>query len=581
MYYPTLYEIKTSRNTTDVMRGFHNSFHLADGEFYDMRNLSSDSFPILSPRAKRGTVKPPSNYLGLIGKDELCIVDGSNLLVGDAQIDVGLSVVAESCPKKLVSLGSYVIILPDKKYVNTADLSDYGDIEATFTSTSQVNFSMCRADGTSYGNYIANASPPLSADNTSYWLDTSVEPHVLKQYSETAFSWIPITTTYIKIYATGIGKQFEKYDGVTISGVTAHGYESLNNTMVIWEKADDYIVVMGVAETISIQDTPITVKREMPNLDFVVESQNRLWGCRYGTALNGEIVNEIYASKLGDFKNWHCFMGISTDSYAVTVGTDGPFTGAATHLGYPLFFKEDHLHKIYGNYPANYQIQTTACSGVQKGSHDSLAVLNSVLFYKAKTGVCAYDGSLPVEVSEALGEEQYYNAVAGTYNNKYYISMADKDGLYHLFVYDTQRGLWHKEDNTRALAFCTFDGDALYIDADTGKIMSVSGRGTIEEDTIKWSAETGPIGLAMPDKKYLSRMSIRISLNVGTRVFVYAQYDSFGAWEPLFQITGKHLKTVSIPIRPKRCDHFRLRIVGEGDAKIYSITKNFEQGSEE
>ena len=37
----------------------------------------------------------------------------------------------------------------------------------------------------------------------------------------------------------------------------------------------------------------------MPNMDFVIESENRLWGCRYGIANNGEVVNEIFA-KMGD-----------------------------------------------------------------------------------------------------------------------------------------------------------------------------------------------------------------------------------------------------------------------------------------
>ena len=57
------------------------------------------------------------------------------------------------------------------------------------------------------------------------------------------------------------------------------------------------------------------------------------------------MVNELYACKLGDFKNWNCFLGISTDSYVASVGTDGPWTGAVTYLGNPIFFKETCLHK--------------------------------------------------------------------------------------------------------------------------------------------------------------------------------------------------------------------------------------------
>ena len=231
--------------------------------------------------------------------------------------------------------------------------------------------------------------------------------------------WVQVATTYIKISAAGIGKAFQQYDGVTISGVQDEKLKSLNGTMVIWDKGDDYIVVIGILDAVTSQSVPLTVERRMPNMDFVIESENRLWGCRYGEALNGEFDNEIYACKLGDFRNWNCFMSLSTDSYTASCGTDGQFTGAITHLGYPLFFKENCVHKVYGNYPANYQIQTTTCRGVQKGCHKSLAIVNETLFYKSRSAVCAYDGSLPSEISSALGDVVYGNAVAGVIGNKY------------------------------------------------------------------------------------------------------------------------------------------------------------------
>jgi hypothetical protein len=93
-------------------------------------------------------------------------------------------------------------------------------------------------------------------------------------------------------------------------------------------------------------------------------------------------------------------------------------------------------------------------------------------------------------------------------------------------------------------------------------------------------AETGVIGMYTPNKKYISRMNIGVSLNTGSKIYIYAEYDSCGAWELISNISSTSLRSFSIPIRPKRCDHFRLRIVGEGDGKIYSIVKTLEQGSD-
>jgi hypothetical protein len=316
-------------------------------------------------------------------------------------------------------------------------------------------------------------------------------------------------------------------------------------------------------------------------MDFIIESGNRLWGCRYGIQ-GDKIVNEIYASKLGDFKNWNCFMGISTDSYAASVGTDGQFTGAITHLGYPLFFKENCIHKVYGNYPANYQIQTTACRGVQKGCERSLAIVNETLYYKARSGICAYDGSLPMEMSSARGDISYSNAVAGSLGNKYYISMCDDEERYHLFVYDTLKGMWHREDDTQALEFCNCRGDLYYIDHADKQIKTIKGTQGVKEDKpIKWEAVTGIIGTDSPDKKYISRMDVRMKLDVGARVSFYVEYDSSGVYEYLFTMTGKNLQSFPVPIRPRRSDHLRLKIVGVGEAKIFSICKTIEWGSDQ
>ena len=50
----------------------------------------------------------------------------------------------------------------------------------------------------------------------------------------------------------------------------------------------------------------------------------------------------------------------------MTVGSDGPFTGAATCMGYALFFKENTLHKLYGSKPSDFQLTSLRCRGVAK-----------------------------------------------------------------------------------------------------------------------------------------------------------------------------------------------------------------------
>jgi hypothetical protein len=582
-YYPELRELPATREMIDVFRGYNHNLRIGDGEFYDMKNLSSVNYPVLSPRPKRGVYASPAALGGMIGKDTLCYVDGSDFVINEKRIKMRLS--AEGIPKTLISMGAYVIIMPDKKYINTSEPSDFGSIEAVFTTYEPVEFLLCTLEGADI-EYVVATTPQqlqnfIQFGTHEYVIDATKTPPVLKQWSTSTKNLESVATTYIKIKSAGIGSLFEVYDGVKIDGIENEALADLNSVSPIWAKGDDYIVVTGVPTVVTTQEAPITLTRQMPTMDFIIEAENRLWGCRYGQALNGEMVNEIYASKLGDFKNWNSFMGVSTDSYAVTVGTDGPFTGAIAFRGAPLFFKENCMHKVLGNYPANYQVLTTACRGVQSGCSRSLAIVNEDLFYKSRTAVCAYDGSLPYEISAPLGEIAYSKATAGALGNKYYISMSDTSGEYHLFVYDTLKGMWHREDNTQALDFCNYRGDLYYIDAETRQIKSVLGSGTPDKVPVKWMAETGIIGTDSPDKKYISRLDVRMYLDMGARAFFYIQYDSCGSWEHIYTAKGEdHLRSFAVPIRPKRCDHLRLRIEGEGNANIYSICKTIEQGSD-
>ena len=609
MKYPKLRVLESSRQMVDTFKGYNHNLRIGDGEFFDMKNMTSDHYPVLSPRGKRGVYASPDSPTGLIAKDALCYVDGSKFVINEYEVDMRLN----DEPKQLISMGAYVIIMPDKKYINTQDHTDFGNIEAFYPGiegkTVIASYEMCKIDGTAYTGAIKSESPPEGAEgadgpaNMQLWIDTSATPHKLMQYSTTSATWVQIPSTYIKISAPNIAANFSQYDAVKISGfpnktempemddmVAAQFADLEGVTFPLWEAyhdpgndervegTNDHIVIVGLLDEAVTYETKLRIERTMPELDFIVEAGNRLFGCRYGLAANGEVVNEIYASKLGDFRNWNCQMSISTDSWVAGVGTDGQFTGAITHMGYPLFFKENYVHKVYGNYPANFQIQTTACRGVQKDCHKSMAIVNETLFYKSRSGVCAYDGSLPTEVSYALGNEAYGEAVGGAHGNKYYISMKDVSGFYNLFVYDMAKGMWHKEDDLQVDCFCSCRGELYAISG--GKIITMLGSGTKDTEDVEWMVQTGEIGITSPDMKYISRLTLRMAMDIGAEVTIYAQYDFNEEWESQCVLTSTNLRSFSIPIRPKRCDYMKLRIEGVGAVKIYSITKTIEQGSD-
>lgn len=567
MQIPTLKQGNVSRENVTSFGGYHAGARIAEGEFAAMKNCTGDQFPLIATRRKRGIHASPARCNGLLAKDSLCWVDGSKFVMNGYETELHLT----DSPKQLVSMGAYVIIFPDKKYINTADLSDSGNLEAEFTSAGTVKFTPVNGDGKPLIPAYTQPEEPEKPENGALWLDTSGAGALL-QWSAGTGMWVSVDNTLVRISCPGMGVPFCPGDGVQLTGVPA----GVETSGVIADCGRDYVTVPGLLERETSLDTPVTVGRYLPLMDMVLECGNRLWGCRYGLNRAGAVVNEIYASKLGDFRNWNCFQGVSTDSYCVSLGNDGPFTGAVQHLGYPVFFREDCIHRLYGSTPATFRLQTTPCPGVQQGCSWSLARVGQMLYYKSPTGVCAYDGAVPVTVSQKLGVMPCTRAAAGALGDKYYLCIQEEETTGQLWVYDTARGLWHREDDTRVRFFCTCRDDLFFANG-AGQIISVMGRGQPEEE-ISWMLETGMLGTLTPDSKTLTRLNLRLELEQQATVWV--QYDGDDFWTPVATVYGSAGQCFNLPVAVRRCDRLRLRLEGTGFMRLSCITKTMERGSE-
>lgn len=598
MLFPRLIETATYRDMTTVFGGYNHQISCSEGQFFDMKNMTSNYFPVLSPRQNRGIVKTLVNPQGILDKEDLWWIDNKTLYKNGEAITLEGVQFTNEAPKTLAKMGAYIIVMPDKIWCNTNSKdSNYecGYMESiiSFDENTTISFSICEANGKVIEWHDADYYKTNEPKDGDYMMSVNSDGKPsLKVYSGTTSIWMTVSSTYVQINAEGIGKAFEKEDGIKIT--TNLIVESLDNIFVndegeglystntyIVDKTDNSITIPGIynAKYNIFEGMTLLVERKVPDMAYITECNNRLWGC----SKDG---HEIYCCKLGDVKNWNCFRGVSTDSWAATIGSDGKFTGAITYLGYPMFFKEDCIIKVAVSATGGHQTKETMCRGVQNGSQNSLAILNEVLYYKATNGICGYNGSLPYSISDELGDVKYYDAIAGTNGDKYYVSMRDNKDVYSLFVYDSKNGIWCKEDNTKALAFCKHKDDLYYIDGKDNTMKSVGGTLLYDvpekatENKFNWFVESGAIGYSSPDNKYVERITLRITLEFGTNVDFFLQYDSCGEWEHKFNMSGTGTKTFSVPVIPKRCDHFKFKITGNGACKIHSITKTIEEGSE-
>ena len=87
MQFPTLQAIPELRQTVDTFLGYHRGSRIGLGEFADMKNLSGRNYPALSPRKKRGILLKGEALGGMIAKDSLCYIDGSDFVMGSYHVD--------------------------------------------------------------------------------------------------------------------------------------------------------------------------------------------------------------------------------------------------------------------------------------------------------------------------------------------------------------------------------------------------------------------------------------------------------------------------------------------------------------
>lgn len=555
------------RVTVNRFLGYDARQRLSPGAFAGMENLTAKHYPALAVREKRKTIAALDKPNGLCAKDCLIWVDGGTLYINGHAVELTLT----DGEKQLVSMGAYLLIWPDKKYVNTQDLSDRGSLENTRQTTGTVTFTLCSGDGTGYEDYTTGAAAPDNAAAGALWLDTG--SMALLRYD--GVMWQAVEDAAMKLSAAGIGLGFSAGDGVTLSGCTG---AAVDGTWTLVQCEDDSIVIAAVAAVEGAQTAAVTVRRYVPDMDFVVECGNRLWGCKYGI-VDGKSVNAVYGSALGDFRNWNRFAGLSTDSYAADRGSDGVFTGAAAYLGTVLFFKENSMERLYVSAAGAHQITSLQCPGVKRGSSRSLAVVDGVLYFHGVGGVYAFDGSMPQPVSAAFGEVRYESAVAGAVEGQYWLS-ARQNGENHLLVYDTGCKLWHRQDGLRVRQFAV-SGGVLYGMTGSG-IVAMTGGGAEDEAALHWYAETGELGLDTPEHQYLQRLELRLLPESGAWVRAYVSYDEGHSWQYAGAMEGGagRLRAGLLVVRPVRCPQLRLRLEGRGDCRIYSISGVYEKGSE-
>ncbi len=582
MKLPYLNELNVKRQYIERFGGINRSDGTPLGEWEELCNMDFSDYPALSSAPPKGYNVLDSDMTGCVYKNgalQYTVPDG--IYIDGTKYPLQLT----EGEKRLICMGAYIIILPDYIVCNTAGekptFSKGADESSVLTGTlTEVN-----------RNWTDIANNQSTKDKLMYLLVSN------SAANSSAFS--PGDKVLAKwTIGTKERSGFMTVQSIVESGGTA--WVGSGKRAIVFETDKTF----PDTEYLYLEDAPqdtnrflrmcgnSTIRKYVPDgLEFVIEHNNRLWACSSEN-------HEIYCSKLGDPFCWGDYQGISTDSWTVTVGSDGDFTGSAVYNGKVLFFKEDCVHVIYGSKAANFTLSTIKLRGVMKGCNDSLCTSNGLLYYKAPEGIFAYNGSTSQKADAALGEDIVTLSAGCADDRKIYMLTPYENAR----VFDCLRGCWSTESVPGAQRGFNVNGNLYALcENESGKQMKLlSGTDSTAfcENSVEFYAQTGWIGKENTELRHFSKIKLALGISGvsygGLKFRVLLKYGDHDEWAQAYSFDSeKNTQPAGlfiVPIIPRRCQKIKLRIEGEATCNsrdsvkpkltLYSLSFDVEEGTE-
>lgn len=443
--------------------------------------------------------------------------------------------------KTFYETGAFIWIMPDRKYYNKSK----GIIEENIAYSASQRFS------DTYG-YMWE----LETNTLSMWTNSIAWEGISAKYS---------VGNTVKIIVTDTDSKKYEYS----ASIVSIGVVSKRGTLTFADGTFTSIAASKIQR--------IIISLDMPDLKYVCAANNRIWGCNDDT---------IFCTVFGQPFNWFEYSASNSGNvgdiaWSITPFSSGKFTGCVTYRDTPVFFTDDKIIVVNGTRASNFELSTTEAPGVMEGAEKTITVLNDAIYYLSNQGIIKYYAYTPVCISEEF-YEHFTGGCSGHSGNKLYMTLKNDD-VCKLFVYDVKKRIWCREDDFDARSYTYFSGKLLGVGTDG--VIYVMNPITESRTGIDSFIEFGDYYCSSPDKKVISKLYLRLSIETGGSVEVSMNYDSQKnekgerIWHSIKTISASSKKSVILPIIPKRCDHFRIKLSGSGGFVLYSLSHEYYNGT--
>lgn len=524
--------------------GFNRQCSAADGEIYDMLNMTCDHYPVLSTSSPRGINE------NITASEELT-------LVGVCDVADRIIVIGEQAPPADGTYELYAEYVTDsgenvRKYIpfSGRHTSYQGYIRAVSFNRRLAVFcsgEMCMIE--------------ITKDDEGY--DQLNCERIDRVYDGESNSYKDDDYTYISI---------NNYAGNFVPGDTLSVYDTRAQTehyMTLIDAVDEdnniTTLTFDLNENIFYPNSGeygdyYVISRKVPPLEHVCVNRDRIWGT---------VGNEIYSCASGDMRNWYNYEATAAASFQAEIYAVSRFVGCASYGSNVYFFTTEDVYRMYGTTPTAFSLVTLGTYGCEEMSGESFGVTSHRLFYNSTHGPVVFDGDTASLISRPFGDERITDVRGIAWGGKYYMATADR-----LYVYDTRYGAWTAEDMRGIVGMLVLSGrlmmlsdeGALYIDALPGEKVAQVADSYVEFADISEGTMFGV---------NVSEFALRVWLGEGAKLKLSISCDG----DPYREIwsTGREgRRTYTVRYSPMtRCESYRLRLDGEGEWKLYSLMRNY------
>lgn len=570
--------------------GLHAGENCRDGEWKKMMNMSVADLPVIRTRSRR-MIAPwtaDNAVAALVNDKEQMIWVDSTGAVWQAGLqygekiklaDAGTVPSAPTATTKLVRFGNRAMVLPDGMLLNI-NYRILGRIEEE-TPMPELQ----KGDAYIWPNdriYVWNGEKFEDKGEVAIPVQRTVTAPGLIIEDGTLFGE-PAEANTLAIGTEDLSKLFRVGDAVEISGCSQ--IKSNNKIPVVREidgnklrfTPNTFTLPEGETAYVEVQHTEMgkvirpTVQRRWPELDFCFEHGNRLWGGKDKT---------IFCSKLGDPLSWYVLGdGLSTDAWQLETQSDGKLTGGISYSGYPTFFKPGCRIMIYGSNASNFSTREIAMPGASEELQGLTQIAGGRLIYQAGDEMMIYASEgYPQSQRDTVGRTSEDGDGLAASTGKEYIGLIDANGQDALCCWDAERRAWGVEDvydDDHNIREIVASGDKAFLVRIGGRIEQLRGEailGWSREEDFDSLLETGDMTGNAAAHKWITRVLIRVKLETGARLDIDVSHDG-GAWlqTGIIDNAGGTMDSWYFPVRPNRCDNFRIRFRGRGGWQLQSM----------